>query len=96
MRLVSIASIAAFIALAGCDAPPEGITTEDIGRLELAAATIGCDMVTEADYLPVELQAGLTRAQAQDIVGYLLRTDRAARLESGGVRLTAGPCAPTA
>ena len=82
--------------LAGCDVPPEGTTPEDVARYQAAAATIGCDMIGESDYLPVELQAGLTRQQAQDITGYLLATDQAVRLESGGVRITSGPCAPAA
>ncbi len=96
MRAIWIGSGAVLLALAACDVPPEGTTPEDIARFEAAAATIGCDMVTEADYLPVELQAGMTREQSQDIVGFLLRTDRAVRLEGGGARITSGPCAPTA
>lgn len=84
------------LALAGCDIPPEGTSEEDVARFQAAVASIGCDMVGESDYLPVELQAGLTRQQTQDLVAYHLSTEKAVLLESGGARLTVGACAPVA
>lgn len=80
--------------VAGCGIPPEGTTPADVARFESAVASIGCDMVSESDYLPVELQAGLTREQSSALVSYMLATGKAARLENGGVRVTSGACAP--
>jgi len=84
------------MALAGCDIPPQGTSPEDVTRFQAAVASIGCDMVGESDYLPVELQAGLTRQQVTDLVGYHLATEKAAELADGGVRLTVGACAADA
>lgn len=95
MKLKWIVLGVGFAALAGCDVPPEGTSAEDVARFQAAAATIGCEMIGESDYLPVELQAGLTRQQAQDITGFLLATEQAVRLDNGGVRITSGACAPT-
>ena len=58
-----------------------------------AVASIGCEMRYDSDYLPVELQAGLTREQTQAITSYMLATDRAVKMPEGGVRLTTGACA---
>ncbi|HKL05970.1 MAG TPA: hypothetical protein VJ929_09190 [Roseovarius sp.] len=79
--------------LAACAMPPEGVEPEDIAEYELAAVSIGCQMVTESDYQPVELQAGLTREQTTAITSYMLSTGKAERLSDGGVRLTTGACA---
>lgn len=81
------------LGLAACDVPPEGTTVEDVSRFEAAAATIGCDLVTEADYLPVELQAGLTREQSTAMAAYMVSTGKAVRLSNGGIRVTTGACA---
>lgn len=85
---------AAFAALAGCDVPPQGTNAEDVARFQSAVASIGCKLVGESDYLPVELQAGLTRQQTTDLVSYHLATEKAVELESGGVQLTVGACTP--
>ena len=82
--------------LAGCDAPPEGTSLEDVANFQAAVASIGCKLRSEGDYLPVELQTGLTRQQSTDMAGYHLATDQAEQLEDGGVRLTVGPCAKAA
>ncbi len=79
--------------LAACDVPPEGVEPADISEYELAVSSIGCQMVTEADYQPVELQAGLTREQSKAITSYMLATGKAERLPEGGVKLTTGACA---
>lgn len=95
MRLtMKLTGIAGLVVLAGCDVPPQGTTAEDVARFQDAVASIGCEMVGESDYLPVELQAGLTRQQATDLVAYHLATEKAVELESGGARLTVGACAP--
>ena len=78
----------------GCALPPDGVSKQNIADYEVAVASIGCEMVGESDYLPVELQAGLTRQQATDLVAYHLGTEKAVELESGGVRLIVGECTP--
>jgi len=84
----------AVLSVAGCDIPPEGTSAEDVARYQNAVASIGCVVYSESDYLPVELQADLTRQQALDLTGYHLATQKAVALEEGGVRLHVGPCAP--
>lgn len=84
-------------ALAACVTPPEGSTIDDVTFFEEAVATIGCTLITDADFRTVEFQAGLTRQQLLDIAGQSLATGRAERADDGkGVRLIAGPCAPGA
>jgi len=79
------------VPLAAC--APQGTTQQNLADYEAAVASIGCELVTEADYLPVELQAGLTREQATAITQYMVASGRAKRLESGGIRLKTGGCA---
>jgi hypothetical protein len=83
----------ALLSLAACDIPPEGTTPENIAEYEIAVASIGCELVGESDYLPVEFQAGLTREQSTAITSYMLSTGKAERLPEGGVKLTTGACA---
>jgi hypothetical protein len=87
---------AALVALAGCDAPPEGTSVEDIANYQAAVASIGCEMRGESDYLPVEFQAGLTRDQTVALTAYHIATEQAVKMEDGTVRLTVGGCAPAA
>ena len=79
--------------LAACAIPPQGVSTQNIAEFDAAVASIGCRLVTEADYLPVELQTGLSRQQVLDIAKYKLAADQAESLESGGIVLTTGACA---
>lgn len=81
-------------ALSGCDIPPQGTNAQDVARFQAAVASIGCEMVGESDYLPVELQAGLTREQTTQLTSYHLATGKAVELETGGARLIVGDCAP--
>jgi len=92
MRALAITG--AFGLLAGCALPPVGVTPADLAAFDQAVASIGCEMVGESDYLPVELQTGLTRVQVVETVEFKLMTEEAVRLENGGVRLVCGPCAP--
>ena len=85
-----------FLFVAACDVPPQGTTAEDVARYEVAAASIGCEMVAKSDYLPVELQAGLTREQSQAITSHMLATKKAVKLPDGGIKLITGACAPDA
>jgi len=78
---------------AACALPPKGVSTQDIAAYEAAVASVGCEMVTEADYIPVEFQTGLTRQQVLDITAYKLSSGGAERLPDGGVKLTTGACA---
>ncbi len=85
---------AALAALAGClSLPPEGTTQEDLEAYDAAVVTLGCQLVSEADYGALEFQAGLSREQAIAITEQRLARDEAVRLETGGVRLTSGSCA---
>lgn len=77
---------------AGCSGPPEGTTQDTVSDFMLAASTIGCELVHDSDYAPVEFQAGITREQALEITGFLLAQGDAVSLPDGGVRITAGPC----
>jgi len=96
MRLKLLGAGVVLAALAGCEIPPEGTNAEDVANYQAAVASIGCVMVSESDYLPVELQAGLTREQTQALTSYHLGTGKAVKLEDGGVRLTVGDCATDA
>ena len=79
--------------ISGCGAPPEGTSQDDNADFILAASTIGCDLVHDSDYAPVEFQAGLTREQALNIMGFLMARGDAVALPEGGVRITGGACA---
>lgn len=92
IRKSSIISVGLAV-LAGCALPPQGTTPANIADYEAAVASIGCQLVSEADYLPVELQAGLTRQQSLDITKYQLAAGKAEQLPGGGVKLTTGACA---
>ena len=92
LRVSAIGGLA-LLSLAACDVPPEGTTAENVAEFELAAASIGCTLIGESDYLPVEFQAGLTREQSTAITSYMLSTGKAERLPEGGVKLTTGACA---
>ena len=79
--------------LTACALPPQSVNRQQIADYEAAVASIVCELVSESDYLPVELQAGLTRQQALDITKYELAAGTAEALPGGGVRLTTGACA---
>ena len=91
LRLSCLA--AAALVLAGCDMPPQGTTPQDIANYEAAVTSIGCQLVTEPDYLAVGIQTGLTREQLLDMTRYQLAARRAVSLPEGGIKLTTGACA---
>ncbi len=74
--------------------PPSSVNPADIASYEAAVASIGCNMRTEADYEPVEIQTGLTREQVVNITQYQLDAGKAAPIEGGGVQLQTGACSP--
>jgi hypothetical protein len=76
-----------------CALPPKSVSPQDIANYEAAVASIGCDMVYDSDFLPVELQTGLTREQVTDITKYELAAGNAEAWPEGGVRLITGACA---
>ncbi|KAA8612895.1 hypothetical protein [Salipiger aestuarii] len=87
------------VALAGCGVlvmPPEGTDDADLVAFDEAVASIGCELVTEADYLPVELQTGMGREQLLQVAQYRINAGDAVVLEGGGLRLVTGRCAPAA
>ena len=92
-KLSVLGPVASVLALSGCVVPPQGSSMEDVARYQAAVESIGCEMVSESDYLPVELQADLTREQSTAITQHMLATGKAVRLSNGGVKLTTGACA---
>ncbi|KRS17374.1 hypothetical protein [Roseovarius indicus] len=94
MRFAKCLALAGLpLGLAACMTTPEGVNEQMIADYTAAVATIGCEMKYDSDYLPVELQAGITRQQALDITSYMLANDKAVNLPDGGVKLTTGACA---
>lgn len=88
-----IATLAALALVAGCALPPEGVSQQDIALYDGAAASLGCTLVSEPDYLAASIQTGLERQQLLDITAYKLSSGGAVRLPDGGVKLTTGACA---
>jgi hypothetical protein len=81
-------------ALAACTAAvPPGLTVEEAARFDDGAASLGCTLRTEGDYIALEIQTGLARQQLLDLAAYRLSTGGAERLPDGGVKLTTGACA---
>ncbi len=91
-KTVALALLAS-LALAACDVPPTGTDAQDIANYQEAVASIGCQLVTEPDYLAVAFQTGLTRDQVMEMTQFQLAARRAETLPEGGVRLTSGVCA---
>lgn len=87
-------ALAALGLTAGCVMPPEDITDEDLAAFDAALASVGCKLETERQYLPVELQTGLTREKLIEVAQYRLTLEEAVSLESGGIALITGACAP--
>ncbi|MDZ7709361.1 MAG: hypothetical protein U5K36_04150 [Roseovarius sp.] len=86
-------TISGFGALAACAATPSGTTTEDGARFDAAAASLGCALRSEGDYLAMEMQTGLARQQLLDLAAFRLSTGDAERQPDGGLKLTTGACA---
>ncbi len=87
------AGLSTLALLGACAIPPQGVTQTDLQFFDEAVASIGCSLETEADYLPVELQTGLTRETVQKIAAFKVAADQAETLPSGGIKLTTGACA---
>lgn len=86
-------ALGAALLLSGCFLP-EGVTEEDLLAFDAAVVSIGCELATEADYLPVELQTGMPREKLITVAQYKVEQNEAVGLSNGGVRLITGRCAP--
>ncbi len=75
---------------------PEGVTEQDLAAFDAAVASIGCELSTETDYLPVELQTGMTREKLIEVAQYKVSREQAVSLPNGGVRSVVGACQPKA
>ena len=92
--LITLSSLAL---VAGCMAlPPQGIEEERRAAYVAAVSSIGCVLHGESDYLPVELQAGLTREEAIQMTQYHLANGSAVKMSDGSVKLVTGGCAENA
>lgn len=81
------------LALTACAMPPQGVPDDAVPAYDAAVASIGCNLATEKDYLPVELQTGMTREQVLAMTSYKIANKQAVRLPDGTVQLTTGACA---
>ena len=77
---------------AACAMPPQGVPGDAVTAYDAAVASIGCNMRSEKDYLPVELQTGMTREQVLQMTAYKLANRQAVKLPDGTVQLTTGAC----
>ncbi len=75
---------------------PKGVVEEDVVFFDEAVASIGCKLVDESDYLPVEFQTGFAREKIQSIATYKVGKKQAVMLETGGIQLVTDPCPPLA
>ena len=89
-----LASVLGAVALVGACAPlPTGVTPAMLAQYDAAVASIGCDVVHERHYLPLELQTGFTREQLITMGRYRIQTDAGLPIAGGGMRLYSGDCA---
>jgi hypothetical protein len=93
VRAARALCLLAAVPLAACSVRPDGVSETQEADYIAAVASIGCEMKYESDFLPVELQAGLTREQVMALNAHMLSTDRAVKLEEGGMTLRTGGCA---
>lgn len=91
--LTRLAAVCASVALAACAAPPSDLPMGAAENFNAAVASVGCVLRTERDYLPVELQTGMTRQQAVEMAQYKIATGEAVSLSDGAVQLVVGDCA---
>lgn len=103
MKRHVLCMIAMGLGLSGCmeagigalGIPPATVSPEDIANYEAAVHSIGCNLITEADYAPVEIQTGMSREQVLNITQFEISAGKAAPIEGGGVQLQTGACSPT-
>lgn len=83
--------VASFLAV-GCTPLPDGVTKEMMATYDAAVASIGCDIITDRHYLPLELQTGFSREQLIEMGRYRIATDAGLPIVGGGMRLYSGEC----
>ncbi|MGI3168177.1 hypothetical protein ACRARG_03435 [Pseudooceanicola sp. C21-150M6] len=83
----------AVLSLAACAMPPQGVPQDAVTAYDDAVASIGCNLRSDKDYLPVEIQTGMTREQVLEMTAYKLGVQQAVKLEDGSVQLKTGACA---
>jgi hypothetical protein len=84
---------AALAALGACAMPPQGVPADAVTAYDAAVASVGCNLRSEKDYLPIEIQTGMTREQVLEMTTYKLANKQAVKLEDGSVQLKTGACA---
>jgi hypothetical protein len=78
---------------AACAMPPQGVPSDAITAYDAAVASVGCNLRSEKDYLPVEIQTGMTREQVLAMTSFKLANKQAVKLPDGTVQLKVGECA---
>lgn len=92
-NLTRLTVVCGLMALAACATPPSDLPLGAAENFNDAVASVGCVLRTERDYLPVELQTGMTRQQAIEMAQYKIATGEAVSLSDGAVQLVVGDCA---
>lgn len=91
---MTLAAVATLSALAGCGVPaPQDLPAGASENFDTSVASIGCELRNERDYLPVELQTGMTREQTIAMAQHKMSSGDAVALDGGAVRLVTGACA---
>lgn len=82
----------ALLTAAACAMPPQGVPGDAVTAYDAAVASIGCNLRTEKDYLPVELQTGMNREQVLEMTAFKIANKQAVKLPDGTVQLQTGAC----
>lgn len=90
---VAVALVGLMTLTACMEAVPQGAAPEDAALFDGAVASVGCQMIGESDYLPVELQTGLTREQVVHMIQFKVLSGEAEKLPKGGFKFKSGACA---
>ena len=88
-----LALMGGLLGLAACAMPPSDLPAGAAENFNDAVASVGCVLRTERDYLPVELQTGMTREQTIALAQHKIVSGEAISLPDGAVQLTVGDCA---
>lgn len=99
MKQVAFLTVVSATLLGCVDVPATGgavSAVDNSANFDAAVASIGCELKFESDYLPVELQTGMSREELQQMAAIKVRRGHAVTLGGGGIRSTVGPCDPAA
>lgn len=86
-------SLSVLALLSACAMPPTGVPADAVTAYDDAVASVGCVMRSDKDYLPVEIQTGMTREQVLEMTAFKLANKQAVKLDDGSVKLVTGDCA---